>query len=124
MGQVSITNWAGNVTFTPQRLHAPRTVPELQELVASSPRIRALGTRITLAIEPTYDITQDVWLDAPADRVLANYAEIAGAAYSVSLFSDPGTPGRIDQIWLKRRDEPPADGTRWGATPAGEDVHP
>ena len=248
MGRVSITNWAGNVTFTPPRLHAPRTVPELQELVASSSHIRALGTghsfnriadtdgvlvttreltpgmdidrdaaaatvpggarygdvaaalhergwalpnlgslphisvagacatgthgsgngnrcqaaavravefvradgelvtiasgddgfggaalnlgalgivtRITLAIEPAYDITQDVWLDAPVDRVLENYAEIAAAAYSVSLFSDPGTPGRIDQIWLKRRDEPPADGARWGATAASEDAHP
>jgi len=86
----------------------------------------ALGvvTRLALAVEPTYDVTQDVWLDAPTPTVLASYAEITAAAYSVSLFSAPETPGRIDQIWLKRRDEPAVDGTRWGATPAGADVHP
>src|SRR3954452_834076 len=44
MADVTLTNWAGNVTFTPDRLRAPRTVSELQELVAASPRIRALGT--------------------------------------------------------------------------------
>ena len=248
MTTVSVTNWAGNVTFTPDRVHAPTSVSELQELVARSERIRALGTghsfnpiadtdgvlvttrelqggidvdegtaratvpggarygevaaalhergwalpnlgslphislagacatgthgsgngnrcqagavrgvefvradgelvtlaegddgfrgaalnlgalgivtRLTLALEPTYEVTQDVWLDAPTETVLENYAEITAAGYSVSLFHDAGTPGRIDQIWLKRRDEPPADGTRWGATPARTDVHP
>ncbi len=39
------TNWAGNVTFTPAEVHEPRSVAELQELVAAAPRIRALGTR-------------------------------------------------------------------------------
>jgi xylitol oxidase len=63
-------------------------------------------------------------LDAPLEDVLANYAEITASAYSVSLFSDPPTRGRMDQIWLKRRAEPAVDGTRWGATAADHDVHP
>ncbi|HUA28902.1 MAG TPA: FAD-binding protein [Streptosporangiaceae bacterium] len=37
------TNWAGNVTFGAERFHRPSSLPELQELVARSTRIRALG---------------------------------------------------------------------------------
>ena len=39
-----VHNWAGNVTFTPPELQRPGSVEELQELVAASPRIRALGS--------------------------------------------------------------------------------
>jgi alditol oxidase len=38
------TNWAGNVTFAAERFHQPRSVAELQQLVAESRRVRALGT--------------------------------------------------------------------------------
>ena len=38
------TNWAGNVTFTAARTHRPGTVAGLQQLVAQSDGIRALGT--------------------------------------------------------------------------------
>ncbi|QJY47239.1 D-arabinono-1,4-lactone oxidase [Pseudonocardia broussonetiae] len=37
-------NWAGNVVFSAREVHHPRSVPELQELVAGSDRVRALGT--------------------------------------------------------------------------------
>jgi xylitol oxidase len=40
---VAVTNWAGNVTFT-GRVHRPRTMEQLRELVAGSHRIRALGS--------------------------------------------------------------------------------
>lgn len=38
-------NWAGNVTYTTSEVLRPRSVTELQELVATRPRVRALGTR-------------------------------------------------------------------------------
>src|SRR5690625_5077012 len=38
-------SWSGTVDYGPGPLHAPRSVAELQDLVARSPRIRALGTR-------------------------------------------------------------------------------
>ena len=38
------TNWAGNVVYSAARFSSPSSVPELQELVASSERIRARGT--------------------------------------------------------------------------------
>ena len=39
-----ITNWAGNIVFSADRLHRPATVAQLQELVAGSEHARALGT--------------------------------------------------------------------------------
>ncbi|HEY7011010.1 MAG TPA: FAD-binding protein, partial [Jatrophihabitantaceae bacterium] len=39
-----LRNWAGNVVFSTDRLHRPRTTEELQELVARTPRLHALGT--------------------------------------------------------------------------------
>src|ERR671920_454727 len=39
------TNWAGNLTYRAARLHRPRTVAELQEVVARSERVKALGSR-------------------------------------------------------------------------------
>lgn len=39
-----LRNWAGNIELTPRELARPRSVDELQELVAGSRRIRALGT--------------------------------------------------------------------------------
>ncbi len=43
--RVSEVNWAGNVVFTAERVHAPTSVDELRDLVASAPRIRVLGSR-------------------------------------------------------------------------------
>jgi alditol oxidase len=39
-----LTNWAGNVRFSPRQVQRPASVPELQRLVAGSSRVRALGT--------------------------------------------------------------------------------
>jgi xylitol oxidase len=39
------SNWAGNVVYGARRVLVPESVEELQAMVASSPRIRALGTR-------------------------------------------------------------------------------
>jgi xylitol oxidase len=41
------TNWAGTHTYGASRLHRPSTIEELQELVAATPRLRALGSRHT-----------------------------------------------------------------------------
>ena len=38
------TNWAGNVAFRAERVHTPTSVAALQEIVAGSPAVRALGT--------------------------------------------------------------------------------
>lgn len=39
-----VTNWAGNVVYASSDVRTPRTVAELQQLVAQADRVRALGT--------------------------------------------------------------------------------
>jgi alditol oxidase len=38
-------NWAGNYAYRARALHRPRSIAEVQELVAAAPRVRVLGTR-------------------------------------------------------------------------------
>lgn len=245
---MQLRNWAGNVTFTADRLHTPRTVDELQHLVASADRIRVLGTghsfnriadtagdlvslrdlgadlevdaaartvvvpaglrygelgsalqrqglalhnlgslphisvagacatathgsgvgnrclaaaavaiefvradgelvqvgagdpafggsvvalgalgittRVTLAVEPTFDVRQDVFLDAPLATVLDDLDAVLASGYSVSLFTEWSRPDVIDQIWVKSRDGEVPDGRKWGARPADGPQHP
>jgi xylitol oxidase len=39
------TNWAGNHTYRAGRLHRPATREQVQEIVASAPRVRVVGSR-------------------------------------------------------------------------------
>ena len=39
-----LQNWAGNITYQAQRVHRPTTIDQLQDLVAGSDNIRALGS--------------------------------------------------------------------------------
>lgn len=65
----------------------------------------ALGvvTNLDLAIEPSYEMRQDVYLDVPLAEAAAHTDEILGAAYSVSLFSNFRRPEVIDSVWLKAK---------------------
>jgi alditol oxidase len=87
----------------------------------------ALGvvTRMTLAVRPSFRLRQDVWLDAPLESALQHYDEIMSSGYSVSMFSDPGSPGVMNKIWIKSDPAAaPADGSRWSARPAAVPQHP
>ncbi|KAA1250016.1 FAD-binding protein [Mycobacterium simiae] len=42
--KAEVSNWAGNVTFSPEHIHRPASIPELQEIVAAASRARALGS--------------------------------------------------------------------------------
>ncbi|MEQ4302255.1 D-arabinono-1,4-lactone oxidase [Plantactinospora sp. B6F1] len=93
----------------------------------------ALGvvTRLTLDLVPTFEIAQYVYDDLPRDRLDTHAAEILGAGYSVSLFTDFTGP-RINQVWVKRRVDAIGAGAGagavepyWhGATLAAEPRHP
>src|SRR5699024_4850244 len=39
------SNWAGCYTYAARRLHHPRTLRQAQQIIAETPRIRALGSR-------------------------------------------------------------------------------
>ncbi|MDT4923633.1 MAG: alditol oxidase [Pseudonocardiales bacterium] len=86
----------------------------------------ALGivTRLTLAVEPAFQVRQDVWLDVPVDAVLADLDAVMAAGYSVSLLSDASTPRLIDRLWIKTRGVDAPDGGRWGGRPADRPQHP
>lgn len=40
----TLTNWAGNITYTAEELHRPRSVDALRALVAAGERVRVLGS--------------------------------------------------------------------------------
>lgn len=88
----------------------------------------ALGvvTRMTLRIEPTYQVLQEVYEQVPVAEVLTRFEEVMGQADSVSLFTT-WQHDRFDTLWLKRRvnDNLPALPARlFGGTRAGREHHP
>lgn len=108
-----------------------RLGPDDDELAGSVVALGALGvvTRVTLAVEPTFDVAQEVWLDLPWATALDRFDELMGSAYSVSLFTD-WRGDEIRQVWRKHR----ALDAAWtvprpgdelaGARPAPGPVHP
>lgn len=48
-------NWAGNHTYGAKALHRPETIERLQELIATAPRIRVLGSRHSFSALPDSD---------------------------------------------------------------------
>jgi xylitol oxidase len=64
----------------------------------------ALGvvTHLTLAVQPRYEMTQVVYQDLPFSELEHHLADIMGAGYSVSLFTD-WQNGRAGELWIKRR---------------------
>lgn len=92
----------------------------------------ALGivTNVTLDIEPTFSVRQDVFEVLPWEQVLADFDAVTSSAYSVSLFTD-WRGEAIEQSWLKTRrfddgDRPGAyaSDTFYGGTRAISARHP
>jgi len=84
-----------------QVLMVSRTDPDFGGMVIG---LGALGivTRMTLDIQPTYAMRQDVYLELPFASYLDHFDEISSAGYSVSVFTDWSGP-TMKQVWLKRR---------------------
>ncbi|WP_062303042.1 D-arabinono-1,4-lactone oxidase [Demequina subtropica] len=57
-------------------------------------------TEVTLAIQPTYDIRQDVYTGMPWEHLLDETPAILADAYSVSIFTTWTEP-TVQQIWRK-----------------------
>lgn len=89
----------------------------------------ALGvvTKVTLDVQPAYDIKQYVYEALPNESLYSNFESIMGAAYSVSLFTDWQSDS-VNEVWVKTR----TDGANsfstndnfFGARPATRDMHP
>ena len=86
---------------TGELVRLARTDPDFDGAVVS---LGALGivTRITLDIEPTFDVRQDLYDALPWDAALENFDAITSSAYSVSLFTH-WVGDDISIAWLKSR---------------------
>lgn len=64
----------------------------------------ALGvvTRVTLNVQPTFAMQQDVYLNLPMSQLKTNFEEIMSAGYSVSLFTDWQNKN-INEVWIKSK---------------------
>ena len=89
----------------------------------------ALGavTRLTLDLQPTFQVRQDIYEHLPLSQAVERFDEISASADSVSLFTDWRGP-TVDQVWLKRRvtmDDPfEPSPTFFGAVRATAPIHP
>jgi xylitol oxidase len=83
----------------------------------------ALGvvTRVTLDVEPAFEVRQDVFEGMAWDTLLAHFDGVMGAAYSVSVFSRWGEA--VEQVWLKSRGGEGFDAF-FDARPAVVERHP
>ena len=86
-----------------------------------------IATRITLDVEPTYDVAQEVHTGLPWEAALENFDAITASADSVSLFTT-WQPDVVDQVWRKSRLAPGATytarGELFGAPSADRKLHP
>jgi xylitol oxidase len=61
-----------------------------------------LWVSVTLAVVPSYQMRQDIFLNVPWDEFYQDPIGITGAGYSVSLFTK-WAQSNIDQIWVKSK---------------------
>lgn len=71
---------------------------------AAAVGLGALGVvvRMTLDLQPTFDVYQEVFDGLDLSAAVDNFDRIMGSAYSVSLFTD-WTGDRINQVWRKQK---------------------
>ena len=112
------------VTSGGEILEASRGDPDFDGLLVG---LGALGavTRITLEVEPAYEVRQRVFEDLSWEALFEHFGEITSSGYSVSIFTRWGES--IDQVWVKSRvtDEPErVEDELFGAVAAAVDRHP
>lgn len=104
-----------------------RTVsPVDEDFDGSVVALGALGvlSRITLDIEPAFDVRQDVYEGLTWTALLDNLDAITSRAYSVSVFTD-WLGDEVGRVWLKSvmgEKKPPQN--LYGATPVAVQRHP
>jgi alditol oxidase len=80
-----LTNWARNITFQAAHLHRPTSIAELQEIVAGSSQLRALGTghSFSTVADTTGDLVsvRDLPQSVVVDDERATVTASAGLSY-------------------------------------------
>jgi len=84
-------------------------------------------TKVTLDVQPTYQVAQMVYENLGMDQLEEHLEEIFTGGYSVSLFTD-WQNHRIGQVWVKRKVQhgsaPQFAPELFGAKPATKKLHP
>ena len=112
------------VTSDGEILEVSRGEPDFDGVVVG---LGALGavTRITLDVEPAYEVRQRVFEGLGWEALFAHFDSITSCGYSVSVFTRWGED--VDQVWVKSRvtDEPErVREDLFGAVAAEVDRHP
>ena len=111
------------VTGSGELLQVDRSTPDFAGMVVA---LGALGivTRVTLDIQPTFEVQQFVYENLPWSAVLQHFDAVMGSAYSVSLFTN-WLGENVDQAWVKSRGgEFTGAGEFFGGTAATVGRHP
>ncbi len=85
-----------------------------------------LITQLTLDIQDTFEVRQDLFQDLPLASLKDHFDEIMSSGYSGSLFTD-WQNDQLSQIWIKRKVEASASGMEadfYGAQAATRNLHP
>jgi alditol oxidase len=75
-----------------------------EEFLGAVASLGAVGvvTRVTLKLQPTFQVAQSVYQNLSLDHLKDHFDEIFGCGYSVSLFTD-WQNHRATQVWVKRK---------------------
>jgi len=100
-----------------------RFVDDKEQINAMAVNLGMLGvvTKVTLSIQPRYDIRQTVYEHLPLTTLQAHFEEVLSAGYSVSLFTD-WRQDSINEVWVKSKDSAPS--ALFGAPAATRNLHP
>ena len=111
------------VTSSGEIIKASRGDPDFDGLVVG---LGALGavTRITLDVQPAYEVKQRVFEGLSWKALYDHFDEITSCGYSVSIFTRWGETN--EQVWVKSRTDEPdrVEGDLFGAIAATVDRHP
>jgi xylitol oxidase len=84
-------------------------------------------SQVTLAIQPSFTMRQQVFVKMPMERLKDHFNEIVSAGYSVSLFTD-WQSDFINEVWIKEKVNPEIEyrGMEefYGGKAAIKDLHP
>jgi xylitol oxidase len=100
-----------------------------RDFPASVVGLGAIGwiSKVTLNVQPRYDMQQFVYENLPLDQLKANFDKIISSGYSVSLFTDWQNES-INEVWIKNRIQKGSDNRGvsdfFGARPATKNMHP
>ncbi|HVV06024.1 MAG TPA: FAD-binding protein [Puia sp.] len=106
-----------------------RSIDKKDLVHAAAVNLGALGvvTKLSLSIQPRYEIRQTVYEHLPITELTTNFEKILSAGYSVSLFTD-WRQDAINEVWVKSKVSPDEGSGRshdlFGARAATRPLHP